>query len=188
MDWLQFFSSMTSSLAWPIATVTIVLLLRMSVVKLLPRLRHFKYKDIEAQFSDGLKEVEDEASKLPIPTLPAPISAESSERFNRILEASPSYAVLEAWLQVEAALQDLASQSELNIEKRSPTFQILRQLRHQGILDDPTYAALKDLRSLRNLAVHPQEDLPITAEQAIRYKDLADQVIGAIRSTARPAN
>jgi hypothetical protein len=54
-------------------------------------------------------------------------------------------------------------------------------------IDHLTAALLDDLRALRNLAVHPDEERPVSEEQAERYKEMATQVVKRLRA-ARNAN
>lgn len=180
MDWFQLIASIIGSIAWPIAAITIVYFLRRAIFSLLPRLRQLKYKGVEANFGEKLEEVEEEASKLPTPNLPLQPTPASEERFRNIPNIPPSFAVLEAWLNVESALLELAKLVGFDIERKSPTFRMINDLRHKKVIDDTTYATLKELRALRNLAVHPIEEQPITESQAERYRGLANQVIRVI--------
>ena len=68
MDWLQFLASIIGSLAWPLALVVIVLILRRQLVDILRRLKRLKYGEAEAEFGEKLEEVEEDIAELPTPT------------------------------------------------------------------------------------------------------------------------
>ena len=50
MDWKQFISSIAESFAWPISAIILVLILRTQLGKLMEKIYHVKYKDLELDF------------------------------------------------------------------------------------------------------------------------------------------
>ncbi len=50
MDWLQFISSLVSSIAWPIVGLTFLFLFKTELARIVQRLAHLKYKDLEIDF------------------------------------------------------------------------------------------------------------------------------------------
>lgn len=52
MGWFEFISSMTGSLAWPIAAVVIALIFRSQIISLMQRLRELGFGDAKATFSE----------------------------------------------------------------------------------------------------------------------------------------
>lgn len=57
MDWLQFFSSIVSSIAWPAAAVTLACLMRIPLAKMMLLIRTFKYKDLQIDIGEQLEAV-----------------------------------------------------------------------------------------------------------------------------------
>lgn len=60
MDVLTFISELIKSLAWPVAIIILVILLRKPIVELIPLLRRLKYKDLELEFSQEVTELKAE--------------------------------------------------------------------------------------------------------------------------------
>ncbi|RYG88954.1 MAG: hypothetical protein EON58_19630, partial [Alphaproteobacteria bacterium] len=65
MGWLDFFASMTGSLAWPIAALGIALLFRSQIRTLLSRLNEIALGDAKATFAKDLDRAEKQAAALP---------------------------------------------------------------------------------------------------------------------------
>jgi hypothetical protein len=65
MDWLQFIAAIVGSVAWPMATVTILFLLRRELLSLIPNLRVLKFKDLSLEFERKLSKAEDVVPQIP---------------------------------------------------------------------------------------------------------------------------
>jgi hypothetical protein len=87
MDWKEFISQVIGSLAWPLVTMFIVWQLRDKFGELLPRLKKFKHKDTELEFSELVTELVLE-SKSEKNVVPASKSQDSKENFNFMLKLS----------------------------------------------------------------------------------------------------
>jgi hypothetical protein len=175
MDWLQFFASILGSLAWPVAVVACVLVLRRELIQLLKRLRRLRYGDAEAEFEEILEEAEEEIAELPAPAS-MPALGELEQYFSKELDRfSNNSAVFVSWLEVESALLNLARGAKL-LERNMPTSRVAELLLRNELLDYPTHNAIRELQVLRNLAVHPNEARMITKEEADRFKRIAEKV------------
>jgi len=155
---------------------------------LLLHLRTFKYKDVQIEFGERLRKAEAEASNLPPPPqLEAKYSLDAGreQRFRSVAEVSPNYAVFEAWLELEQALRTAAKARGLDIQRTLAPLRLMQTLRKNQVIDQPTFALIDDLRVLRNLAVHPDEERPITLEQAERYQEMAKQVLLRLQAPAQ---
>lgn len=124
MDALTFIAEVVKALAWPASVVALVFMMRKPVGELIPLLRKLKYKEIEMEFSREIAELKAEA--LPAPQQPAHPAASSTgerlaaaglpgrlstkrEELIRMTDFSTRVAVMEAWLEVEAAAIEVAS-------------------------------------------------------------------------------
>ena len=67
MDWLTFTTEITKALAWPIAVVFLIFLVRKPLASLLPDLRHFKWKDFEIDFEKKIAKIEEQADLVLLP-------------------------------------------------------------------------------------------------------------------------
>jgi uncharacterized protein YutE (UPF0331/DUF86 family) len=184
LDALQFISSLVGSVAWPLTLVGALLLLRKPILTLLPTLRSLQYDKLKVEFGKQLEKAEAEVSKLPsVISAPPSLDNASDERFEAAARVAPNLAVLQAWLDVEAELKSTAIKAGIEFKRSSP-LDAARAIQRAGLLDKQTAELIRDLRNLRNLAVHPDENKPITFEHAQRYKSVADQIISALRASA----
>jgi len=166
-----------ASVAWPAALVAIVWLFRRRLEDLLPQLRA-KYKDVEISFR--LESAEKEAAALPEPGLAALDSEptpEESNRFEQIADISPSAAIMEQRRELEDFLRGVSN--EYNIVAPYPTSlaSITRILRRRELIDQHTSALLDDLRAIGNAAAHGGRETQFSKEDALRYKNLADELM-----------
>ncbi|STR44783.1 hypothetical protein [Iodobacter fluviatilis] len=176
MDWLTFISKIAETVAWPFVVIVIFLNLKDNVQELFPILRKLKYKDFEAEFGEGVRDI---SEKLPAGDTQK--SAESAgepsslrEQLYRLSETAPRAAVLESWLQVEHAAQRLVSRADIadgSLRRMGPA--IMRNyLEKTGTLSEQQLESFNKLRSLRNKVVHFVEvSLPI--DEVLEYVDLS---------------
>lgn len=201
MDGYQFISSLVGSLAWPIAAVIAVALLRRPISELLRRLRNAKYGEASVEFSDQIQRATITAEQIEATTpqlaLPLQEPVEEKDRFTKLAELAPTLAIIDAWRAVEDAVVALAQAR--NIEPTPVRYvstasaplrkiaanpgQYVVELQNSRILDARTSTLLSQLRSLRNLAAH-KRDYTLSPEDALRYKSLADTVVAALQSAA----
>ena len=190
MNWLTFIASLVDAIAWPVAIIAVVLLLRQPIARLLPELRELRYKDFRVEFGRKLEEVEAQAevAKLPEPSVQLVLSSVQTdpktfqEYVARIAETSPRAAIAEAWRFVEDSLNEIAKQNDLPQPYSAPALEHFL-LRH-GRIPKPTANLLRELRGLRNRAVHAGE-FDLTSEQAREYGELAVRLTSAIYSADR---
>jgi Domain of unknown function (DUF4145) len=174
MDTRTFIVELVKALAWPIATLVILLTLRKQLIGLLRSLRRFKYGDAEAEFAEGLKEV---APQLP-PAATAPVKRELQQTFG-----SPEMAIISAWTSIERQVLELGA--KLGTTGRS-LHDVLRQLQDKGIITEKDYDAMNGLRALRNLVAH-REEPSVSPQKAAEYLAMADAVKMLLEQAARKA-
>jgi hypothetical protein len=178
------------SLAWPAALVAIVWLFRRRLEDLLPMLRA-KYKDVEISFR--LEQAEKEAAALPAPpasdnpdTEPTP---EEKTRFEQIADISPQAAIMELRRELEEFLTGVAKEYNLPLPTPRSLGSITRMLRRREIIDQHASALLDDLRAVGNAAAHGGNQTEFSKDDALRYRNLADEFIrrlsGQLRLTRR---
>jgi hypothetical protein len=175
MDSLTFVSSLISSLAWPSVIVALVLVFRTEISRLLPRIKRVKHGESQVDFEEDVKVAVDFAEKDV--SLPAVKPGLDQQRLYLLAEQSPRGAILDAWLQVEAALRSYASQQ--GIESMNSPIQIIRAIEIHSLdgnsIGKGLINMLERLRQLRNDAVH-LADAEITTDVAREYTALADRV------------
>lgn len=197
MDILEFISSVisTSSLAWPIAILMLVLILRKPVENLLLDLKRFRYGDMEIDFSKEVRELEAKAHtaglKLPKPT-ERKVSKQNSVQIladaERLVADFPEPAVGLAWTALENELMQGVMRLAISPDYTpyNSSFKNIELLQDQGYLDKETRALLDRMRNLRNAAVHPNRYVvQITADEAQEYIVLAKAITDKLRQISR---
>lgn len=184
MDWLTFIAAAIGSLAWPSAVVLLVLVLRKPIKELLPLLRRFKYKEFELEFGKRVEEVREEvARELPSETTKA-LPTDEYSALVRLAEVSPRSVVLEAWRIVEvAALKAARAIGGESFRNKTLTFQATHLLERTDSLNRHVISLLRDLRGLRNEAVHVP-DFAFSKESALEYAASASAVALYLRNVA----
>ncbi len=197
MDWLTFISSVVASLAWPVAAITVVFLLKKPLGALLPNLRNLKYKDLELDFGKELKKVEEKAKQvLPAATKPKAITKQPKERDSsqiineakRLFEEFPEPAVALAWTAVEVELMDAISRTASSPDY-PPYNSALRNamyLNEAGYLGEDKIDLIKRMVNLRNIAVHGHKGLgPVTVDDAREFIALTEWLVKDLKEIKR---
>ena len=113
MDWLTFISNIIKYLAWPIATIITLVVLKRYIIDVLRalgnRLERAKGAGIELTFGKSVDQIE---GILPI----AETATHDRQRIESISEMSqlhPPYIVSQAWLRLEHAIREAIDPDEL---------------------------------------------------------------------------
>jgi hypothetical protein len=108
-----------------------------------------------------------------------PATAARTEQLQHAGDYSANTAVFLAWLPVETALLNLAKAANV-LQANVEPWMAQRTLLKRGLIDVRTHEAIRDLRSLRNLAVHPSEGRLISKEEADRFTKLAEKIAAVL--------
>lgn len=186
MNWLEFISSIISALAWPIAALVLVAILREPLKGLVPLLQRMKYKDFEMEFGRKLAAAREESTVENETMITTALTPEET-RIIELARVSPRAAVTEAWRWVELASLD-AAQKLLGEKFRNKTFtyKAIRKLEQDERIDRGAVLLMRDLRSLRNDAVHSPE-FAISSDAALEYAQMARQLVGYLRTVGAPS-
>ncbi|WP_280549926.1 hypothetical protein [Halomonas sp. 11-S5] len=178
MTFLEFFASIIGSLAWPVATVVFVVLLKKPVTELVPLLRKLKYKELELEFAEGLNELKPPAEQLQVQG-----SKGSGSELERLAEVSPRAAIIEAWLQVEAEAARVAASfwTGSNREVFRNYAKLGDYLEQCKVLNSRQAQNFRKLRELRNKAAH-YEKLEIDQKAASVYVHAAVELVEHLRA------
>ncbi len=178
MDVLTFLSKVLDAIAWPSAAVIFLVILRKDLPVIAQSLRRFKYKDIELEFGAAAQAIAEEVKEA-VPPLNPDVCIFGSTRdalkskLEAISELAPRAAILEAWLQVEAAAADVLRAKGLDSLKSYPGPLRLREGLHKGgVLNGQQVKIFEQLRTLRNEAVHVP-DAEFTKSAVTSYIDSA---------------
>lgn len=182
---LQFLALIIDSLAWPITTGVLIVLLRKPLERILFALTKLKYKDIELDFGRELHSIEQQAKQAdvlpvaqPIPkTLGGPKTpAELLEDADRLATEFPEPAVAVAWSAVEDSLSQAAERLTGTIKyRRVACARTIKLLRERNVIDERTTSVLARMQNLRNESVHERWNAfgGVSADEAREYIALA---------------
>ncbi|MFO1153139.1 MAG: DUF4145 domain-containing protein [Rhodospirillales bacterium] len=160
-------------LAWPGTALLLFLTTPWLTRRLVPFIERIKYKDVEVEFSKKIAEVSENVSGPPLIE-----SGESKERdrIYRLVEISPASAVIEAWTSLERVAEEKVRQLVPKGEIfKDPLGRPIDYLDFKGALVPSAASAVRDLRMLRNQAVHAGP-ADISREDALQYAAVANRI------------
>lgn len=182
---LQFVASIIDSLAWPITTVGLFVLLRKPVERILLTLTKLKYKDLELDFGRELHSIEQQAKQAAVLPVPQPIPksvggpktpAELLEEADRLAPEFPEPAVAVAWSAVEDSLSGAAERLTGTTKYRGVACaRTIKLLRERNVIDEKTTSVLARMQNLRNESLHERWNAfgGVSADEAREYIALA---------------
>jgi len=209
MDWMTFVVGVLKAITWPAALLLVTFWLRKPIQNLVPLLRKLKVKEFELEFAQAVAQLEVGAhSEVGEPTSPSttnateedhsqeskicapvgfPAEASKPRREDEVLRLallSPRAAIMEAWVEVEAA----AAETAASFWGPGNRPEIFRTMAHLGeyllqckVIDTGQLVAFNKLRELRNKSVHAEE-LNIGVDETRKYVELAFTLAKHIRS------
>ena len=185
MDWLTFVVEMSKSLAWPVASVLIAVLFREQIAALLARMKKGKLGPAEFEFDEAVLALEQEFKPISDEAKTSSSSPDSAPRAST--ETNPRTAILEAWLKVESAAKELGKKHSAEHDQLpNDTGLTVRLLRMKGVIDWEHEKLFRQLRVLRNSAVHEDDFKPL-ADSIVGYRSLADSLENHFRELAGEA-
>lgn len=171
MDWMTLVANLVESLAWPMAAVVLVALLRDDIRKLVPFIKRLKAGPVEAEFEREVKALREAAAEAPKGAAVQPDVA-SKEFLFQLAELHPRSAILESWVRVEAAARAVLARKALSTGGYMPAARLAEPLAEQGVLTQSQVTLFNELRRLRNEVAHAQGFEP-SVVSANAYIDLA---------------
>lgn len=175
MDWLQFFASVVSSLAWPLAVVALVFLLREPLGKLVPLIRTLKYKDWQIDVGQELEAAREKVKEKDGPVVNLPVQPTPTVR--QLAQIDPRAAVLSTWAPVELGLKDIGIKTGA-YRIGTPLYVLIRRLWDQKAIDEKTFEVLQRLVRIRNEAVHLGN---INFDEAITMSEMCDWTLQQLK-------
>lgn len=180
MSVLDFIAALVAALAWPIALIVVVLMLRSHIPAFLRSLRKFKLSGFE---------VELERTRADIETAVAVATETETTATDSIEETSPAMAVLgdpttmilrmHRRLEEELQLRLKAAGVE-GTDKKSAN-QLVALGVAEGIITESAAEAVRGVSVLRNLAAHGRGE-KVTASEAAEYVALVEATLFSLRA------
>lgn len=190
MDWKQFIIGIISNIAWPAIALTLLIMFRTELAKIVRRVAHLKYKDLELDFEKVKQQAEGLHLELAQekPVLESPVFTSLEDQILDAVERAPSAAVLLAWSGLETAIASAVSRMAISPDSpsyRSPMHNI-EMLARNGRLSKSHERLLHEMRNLRNKVAHEQDAmLSISQDQAMNYATTALDLIKHFESYQR---
>jgi hypothetical protein len=195
VDWLEFLASLIKSLAWPITLVILVFLFRVPIRRALLSLTRLKYKDLELDFGQELKQLKKEAKAIDITPQPpktiAPTKRDSSQLLQEAAQLAQHFAepaVAVAWQAVEDELMQAVMRLAVSPDYpvHNSALKNAELLRAQNAIDQRTLELLNRMRNLRNMAIHGTHvGASITIDDALEFIALARGVLEKLQELRR---
>lgn len=194
MDWKQFLSSLIENLSWPISILVMFFLVRDQIGRLIEKVGHLKYKDLELDFDKVKKQAEaivapkEDASKVIKDLESVKVFNSLEEQILETVEKAPAAAVLLAWSTLETSIASAVSR--LSISPESPSYRSplhnIDMLEKSGEISKQHVILLHEMRTLRNKIAHEQTTtIAITSAQAIEYSNTAIELVGILNNLKR---
>jgi uncharacterized protein YutE (UPF0331/DUF86 family) len=188
LTYLEWSAKLIDSLAWPITSIILVVLLRSPLSDVLLTISKLKFKGLEVDFSKekeavnyAAQKVQNYESRLP-EAYKEPEFLDEARQISRI---SPESAIMLTWKNIDAELAATAHRNGMQLKSRSPVSsqKVIYTLQGENILDENIVNLILAMRDLRNKAVHGHsETVGLTERDALSYIENASLIIHALQN------
>jgi len=184
MSELELIVQLAQTLAWPVVTLIIVLILRKPIRQMLTQRPMHKLKagPLEVEWDRMASEVEAEIGTPAPPRLPGGVRDELSSE----AAIDPAAAVLAGHTRVDRTLREILSRTDIptdEVNRAGSTVGIARLAHEKGLITAKSLQAIEGITVMRNLARHGSSR-GMTTEQAEDYLVLVDAIVYALRAGA----
>ena len=183
---LQFVASIVNSLAWPVATVVAVVLLRKEVVGALHRMQSVEFRGVKATFATllGFEKVAAVAAKDAVSADGGAVAQQEVTEFTAVealAAVAPGQAVIDAWGLLEYQLNVASDRLAPDQSHGWPQVSHNLEVWDKWPILSP---AVAELRFLRDYTVRSSR--PPSSADAARYVSVAEDLATTLR-TAFPS-
>lgn len=172
MDTLTFIAELVKAAAWPVTTIAVAIFFRTEFRALLSRLKKGKVGAAEFEFQEQVAELAKDIAEIS----PAPQPVALKPETVNLATLNPRAAMLSAWIEIEAALKNLAQKHNLldTQTQRNPSA-LVRVLAKANIIPKSHAPGFSALYRLRNQAAHDMEFNP-SEEATLGYLEIAEEL------------
>ncbi|MFK5913250.1 MAG: hypothetical protein QM484_02670 [Woeseiaceae bacterium] len=176
---MEHFIDLLNVVIWPVTVLIVIFLMRNPLKNLLPHIDKVKYKDFELYFKKQLEQVEEEIRKDQVIEVKLP---SSNPEIIRLIDVSPSAAIIESWKKLElAAINKVKQLAPKDVKYRNPEKRPIDYLEYTGALIPSSVRAIRELRNLRNQSVH-SDDIVVSKDMAKEFSSVAIAISNQIES------
>ena len=185
MDWLTFISKLVEALAWPAIVVWLLWYLKEHLPTLASSIRKLKVSGVEMEFERKAEQLAAE-TQLALPEAKTTDSSDFEEpevkRLRTVAQVSPRGAIMEAWTRIETLATEVIVKAGFDVPRRGGTHELMDRLLQLDVLTAPQVIAFQDLRRLRNMAVHANDEA-VTPDAVDNYIRSAVAMAGYLEDT-----
>ncbi len=181
MDLLTFLANVIDDLAWPALVLFTLLQVKKNGMALAEFIELIRYKDFEIVLRKKQFDRARETADLVTKELPLSISETAKldslpesplHTTSKTNKASPEFAILETWKNVEADLWAVYNTG--NVDPLISYRKIAEELHSAGKLSSADIDLYNQLNKIRNRVVHYSEKSPVTVAEIFEFQNLAD--------------
>jgi hypothetical protein len=181
MDWLTFFSTGIKSLAWPVAGIIALFVLKRPLSDLLgglgSRLVTAKGVGFEFIFGERVDQIVESLSGETKEITP-PVDAEQLELISGLSKLPPKYIVIQAWGRLRGAIYQTVDKMVADLGgsfvAKEGIISYLSLARTHGLLSDEEMMPIQELQNLRQQL---EKTNSVTITDALRYHNIAESLI-----------
>jgi len=167
-----FIVEILKTIAWPLVSLIIVLLLRKPVIELVSFLKKVKYQDLEFEFDrelDQIKEMNPSLTEISVDKF----GDEIREKLMKLLSISPESTILESWRLLENKMIEFARLNKFDFPPAVWTMPLVLggMLLNNKMLSNAQYNTLRSLKYLRDQVTHSKNET-VTVSNALEYINL----------------
>ena len=191
MDWKQFISSVVGSLAWPIATVAVLIVFRVQVGRLISQVRKIGAGGVNVELAERVESVRTAGELVEAEQkVPLPAASKIDSAILELAKNFPEAAFLQSFKQLEAVILQIRSRLPDDKPHRNLN-EVLQQLLAKEYISSSVVELFNQLRRARNEAAHGkgEEGLsPGEALELIRQTSLLEDLLKQVMAKLPVAN
>lgn len=187
-DILDFIQSIIESLAWPIATIIGIVILKRPISNTLKRLSKLTYKEAELDFVTEFNSAKKAAKSIgknfdSSKRLNFSINKTLIEEIEQIASISPQASIPLAWSMLESEITNLIKGkfSSIGFSPSNGLLKNLQLLKDKSLIDNESYELIKSLSKLRNETINKHGDIKLSVDDAIEYAKMSEMLSKKIK-------
>jgi hypothetical protein len=177
---LEFTASLVASLAWPVAIVVAVLVLRRYIPDLLRGLRKVKISGFELELERTRADVQEALSLQG----DGRVRRDVDDLTVRASQQDPIASILMSYAALEDELRKRLALAGIGGEEKKSAVQLVALGVDKGIFTEESAEAVRGVSVMRNLAAHGRADR-ITVRDAVEYAALVEGTIYSLKTAPR---
>ncbi|MBY6053312.1 hypothetical protein [Cytobacillus firmus] len=148
MNTLEFISTLIKSLAWPIVVLTIVIILKDPVRKIISNLNTLTFNNLEMSFEQKLDQLESTLEEKDPTDEQTQTEISIDKDFLTVAQISPGAAITMAWTKIEQEIHTFIIRHNLSDKPNLTPLKNIQILQSSGLVNMETNASLNELKNI----------------------------------------